>query len=71
MKITFRIARLELSNLFFSPVAWVVLVIFMVQTGWEYAHLLERMERSQQLGMMGNSVTNYLYSGFAGLFTKM
>jgi len=71
MKIAFRIARLELSNLFFSPVAWVVLVIFMVQTGWEYAHLLERFERSQQLGMLNSAVTSYLYSGFSGLFTKM
>jgi ABC-2 type transport system permease protein len=71
MKIAFRIARLELSNLFYSPVAWVVLVIFMIQSGWEFSHLIERMERSQQMGMGSSGVTGTLFSGYVGVFTKM
>ncbi|SFD15630.1 ABC-2 type transport system permease protein [Chitinophaga sp. CF118] len=71
MKIAFRIARLELSNLFYSPVAWVVLVIFMIQSGWEFSHLLERMERAQQMGMASSDMTNNIFSGFAGVFTKI
>jgi ABC-2 type transport system permease protein len=71
MKIAFRIARLELSNLFYSPVAWVVLVIFMIQSGWEFSHVIERMERSQQMGMANTGMTDTLFSGFSGVFTKM
>lgn len=71
MKIAFRIARLELSNLFFSPVAWVVLVIFMIQSGWEFSNLIERMERAQQMGMASSGMTDIIFSGFAGTFTKI
>lgn len=71
MKIAFRIARLELSNLFYSPVAWVVLVIFMVQSGWEFTAMIERMERSQQMGTINAGITQFVFSGFNGLFTKM
>lgn len=71
MKLTFRIARLELSNLFYSPVAWVVLVIFMVQSGWEFTSMVERFERVQQLGMGYNGMTHTLFAGFSGVFTKM
>ncbi|BAV08918.1 ABC-2 type transport system permease protein [Filimonas lacunae] len=71
MKLTFRIARLELSNLFFSPVAWVVLIIFLVQGGWEFSALLERMERSQQMGSDNGNLTNVVFSGYFGVFTKI
>lgn len=71
MKITWRIARLELSNLFFSPVAWVVLIIFMVQGGWEYMAFLERMEKAQQMGSVRAGLTDTFFSGYFGVFTKM
>jgi ABC-2 type transport system permease protein len=71
MKFTLRIARLELSNLFFSPVAWVVLIIFLVQSGWEYTSLIERFERAQQLGSNNAGITDSLFAGFVGVFTKM
>ncbi|WEK38231.1 MAG: Gldg family protein [Candidatus Pseudobacter hemicellulosilyticus] len=71
MKIAFRIARLELSNLFYSPVAWVVLVIFMIQSGFEYSTMLERFERAQQLGMGREGLTNTIFAGFMGVFVKM
>lgn len=71
MKLTFRIAKLELSNLFYSPVAWVVLVIFMVQSGWEFTSMVERFERVQQLGMNRSGLTHTFFAGFSGVFTKM
>lgn len=71
MKITLRIARLELSTLFFSPVAWVVLIIFLIQSGFEYTSLIERYERAQQLGMMREGITDSLFAGFMGVFIKM
>lgn len=71
MKTTFRIAKLELSNLFYSPVAWVVLIIFLVQGGWEFSAMLERMQRVQDMGGLNPGVTSNMFSSFFGIFTKM
>ncbi|MCD0488389.1 Gldg family protein [Pedobacter sp. MC2016-14] len=71
MKNILRIARIELSQLFYSPVAWIVLLVFIFQSGWQYSSLLERMERAQQMGQQSNDLTNWFFSGFMGLFPKM
>lgn len=71
MKTTFRIAKLELSNLFYSPVAWVVLIIFLVQGGWEFTAMLERMQRAQDMGSVQPGLTNTMFSSYFGIFTKM
>lgn len=71
MKNILRIARIELSQLFYSPVAWIVLLVFIFQSGWQYSSLLERMERSQQMGQQSANLTNWFFSGFMGLFPKM
>ena len=41
MKSVFNIARAELQTLFFSPVAWLILIIFTFQTGMGYSTVLE------------------------------
>lgn len=71
MKNILRIARIELSQLFYSPVAWIVLLVFIFQSGWQYSSLLERMERAQQMGQQSGDLTNWFFSGFMGLFPKM
>ncbi|UYQ94458.1 Gldg family protein [Chitinophaga horti] len=71
MKLTFRIAKLELSNLFYSPVAWVVLIIFMVQGGWEFSAMLERMERTHQMGASRPGITDTMFASYFGIFTKI
>ncbi|SDL87154.1 ABC-2 type transport system permease protein [Pedobacter sp. ok626] len=71
MKNILRIARIELSQLFYSPVAWIVLLVFIFQSGWQYSSLLERMERAQQMGQQSANLTNWFFSGFSGLFPKM
>ncbi|WP_343673818.1 DUF4350 domain-containing protein [Chitinophaga sp.] len=71
MKTTFRIAKLELSNLFYSPVAWVVLVIFLVQGSWEFSAMLERMQRAQDMGGLNPGVTNTMFASYFGIFVKM
>ncbi len=71
MKIIYRIAKLELSTLFFSPVAWIVLLIFLFQSGWEFFHTMERYQNAQQMGMEIKGITQAAFGGFAGLFTKM
>lgn len=71
MKNILRIARIELSLLFYSPVAWIVLIVFIVQSGWQYTSLMERMEQAQQMGQSLEDLTNRVFSGYMALFPKM
>lgn len=71
MKIIYRIARLELSTLFFSPVAWIVLLIFLFQSGWLFYGTVERYQNAQEMGTVINDMSRSVFGGFMGLFTKM
>jgi ABC-2 type transport system permease protein len=71
MKTVYRIAKTELSTMFYSPVAWVVLVIFSIQSSWKFFDSLERFERSQKMGEGMNNLTQVFFSGFSGLYTEM
>ena len=37
---TFRVAKIELSSMFYSPVAWLVLIIFALLIGYDYANVI-------------------------------
>ena len=50
MRAIYRIARLELSNLFYSPVAWLLLVLFVFMTGMTFGEMMESLSRRQELG---------------------
>ena len=50
MKKIIKIAKLELSLMFYSPIAWFVLIIFFIQTGLTFTELLYKYETNQQLG---------------------
>jgi ABC-2 type transport system permease protein len=71
MKTIYRIAKTELNTMFYSPVAWVVLVIFSIQSSWKFFDTLERFEKSQKMGQNMDNMTQVLFSGFSGLFTEM
>ena len=43
MKIAFRIATLELQRLFYSPISWVVLIIFAFYSGITLTNAMEAM----------------------------
>ncbi|WP_299672100.1 Gldg family protein [uncultured Polaribacter sp.] len=62
MKKIIKIARLELSILFYSPIAWLVLIIFFTQTALTFTDLLYRFETSQQLGRPLQRLTNILFA---------
>ncbi|SDP45636.1 ABC-2 type transport system permease protein [Mucilaginibacter sp. OK268] len=71
MKNILRIARIELSLLFYSPVAWIVLLVFIIQSGWGYMSTIERLEQAQQMGMTLSGLTDNVFAGFRSLFPKM
>lgn len=71
MKTTLRIAKIELSQLFYSPVAWIVLIVLIVQSGWQYHTTLERIYQAQEMGQGIGGATGRIFSGFRSLFPQM
>ncbi len=50
MKKIIRIAQLELNTLFYSPIAWFLLIVFLFQCGMAYTGSIENWLTSQLLG---------------------
>ena len=48
MRPIYRIARLELSNLFYSPIAWLILILFVFMTAMNFTDVLWAYARSQE-----------------------
>ncbi|WP_285008262.1 Gldg family protein [Pedobacter faecalis] len=71
MKKIIKIARLELNILFYSPIAWLVLIIFIVQCGITFTGLLYDKETSQQMGNTFEFLSRNLFSGSDGFFTAV
>lgn len=71
MKTIFKIARTELQKLFYSPVAWLILVIFAFQVAIGFTAIYEQMVRSQSLGWRLGAVTNRTFGGMYGMFTNV
>lgn len=66
-----RIAKLEISVLFYSPVAWLVLVIFMIQTGIGFFGMMAGYKEMFLMGEKINNLTFSLFAGMNGLFDKV
>lgn len=71
MKTIYRIAKTELNTMFYSPVAWVVLVIFSIQSSWKFFNSIERFEKAQKIGQHMDNLSQVVFSGFSGLYTEM
>lgn len=64
-----RIARTELAALFFSPVAWLLLVVFAVHVGMDLADVLNDIVRIKALsGTINFSATAGMVLGAKGLY---
>ncbi|MBN8837189.1 MAG: Gldg family protein [Sphingobacteriia bacterium] len=68
MKAIYRIAKLELASLFYSPVAWLVLIVFSFQSGVVFTGLLKGRLQTQDLGVpqeaLGFWIFNHAELGF-------
>ncbi|MDO6736376.1 Gldg family protein [Wenyingzhuangia sp. 2_MG-2023] len=71
MRKIIKIAKLELSLMFYSPIAWFVLIIFFIQTGLTFTELLYKYETNQQLGRPLSVLTKILYAGEDGILAKV
>lgn len=63
MKLIIRIARQELSLLFHSPVAWLILIVFPIQIGVNFIYYLQMIGRAQRMGNHFSDVTSMVYAG--------
>lgn len=69
MKTIRKIAKTELQVLFYSPVAWLILVIFAFQAGLVYTGLFDKFVYRVNLGGTLGTVTANTFGGRTGLFT--
>jgi ABC-2 type transport system permease protein len=68
MRIIIRIARQELSLLFHSPVAWLILIVFPIQIGIDYLHYIQMIGRAQRMGNHFTDVTAMVFGGKEGFY---
>ena len=61
MKTIFNIAKNELRQLFYSPIAWILLVIFFVQCGMAFSEVISMLIRVKLLGHGLSVVTQQIF----------
>jgi ABC-2 type transport system permease protein len=65
MQIIWKIARAELCTLFYSPMAWLILIIFSVQSGIHFTDHLQSQFRSMLVGTVQfEGVVRYIFVHF-------
>ncbi|MDR0766149.1 MAG: Gldg family protein [Odoribacteraceae bacterium] len=65
----YKLSRTELQTLFYSPVAWLILIIFTIQAAIAFTGIFGEQVRTQSLGYRPWSVTLTAFAGYRGLFT--
>ena len=71
MRRIYKIAKAELFTLFYSPVAWFVLVIFTIQVGLKLTSLLSGFVYSEDMGFGNGFLTANLFGGMYGLYNTV
>lgn len=61
IKLMFRIAKIELNSMFFLPVAWLVLLIFVCQVGYSFVEVFGGILERQDLGRGAWSVSQQVF----------
>lgn len=73
MKVIYKIARLELSNLFYSPIAWLILILFVFITAMNFTDIFIGYVRRQEFagGGMEDLSRMLFFSPMGGLWPKV
>lgn len=61
------IAKLELHKMFYSPVAWLVLIIFAFQIGSSFSEQISQYIHHQHLGRNVSNLTEYMFMSMFGI----
>ena len=62
MRTTLDIAKNELKTLFFSPVAWLIVIVFAFQTGFEFSRLFDYAVQTKAAGGGLSDLTQRIFS---------
>lgn len=72
MKQALRIARTELQLLFYSPIAWLILIVFTVQASITFTGALEGFVISKELGFGSKGITLKLFTDpWQGFYARL
>lgn len=71
LKSTIRVAKIELNSMFYSPVAWLIIFIFVCQIGLSFSESIDRQLRFQDMGGSLWQVTLGIFSGFTGILAPI
>ncbi|PUZ25778.1 ABC transporter [Chitinophaga parva] len=75
MKTVFKIAKTELLNLFYSPIAWFLMIVFLMQCNLSYIEVLGNNARTQEIGGIGLrymfELTSRIFGGRYGVFPNV
>lgn len=71
MKKIYKIAKAELALLFYSPVAWLILLVFTFQIGLVAVNITEQVIRGMEQGYRSVFLTNTLLAGRDSMFVTM
>lgn len=63
--------KTELRVLFYSPIAWLILIVFALQSGIEFCGNFAEQFRSLALGYTPYAPTSSIFAGHAGVISKM
>jgi len=64
LKLITRIAKIELNKLFYSPVAWLILLVFGVQVGFSFADKFSGILHYQEMGKESWSITYEIFGTY-------
>lgn len=70
MKMIYRIARTELQTLFYSPIAWLILIVFAIQSSIVFTNALEALVHRQALEFSLSDISMRIFAHpHRGVFT--
>ena len=59
---TYKIARTELQTLFYSPIAWLILIVFTIQASLAFTNALESLVNAQALEYSFNNISMRIFA---------
>lgn len=71
LKTTMRVAKIELNTMFYSPVAWLVLIVFTLQMGIVFAELLNNQLQLQEMGHSLWKISSRVFTDIGGVLTQL
>lgn len=71
MRVTWKIAKAELQTLFFSPLAWLMLVVFGIMVFGAFNDRFDMLVRTQELGDWIGHATRQLYIDREGIYASV